>query len=52
MSLFRFKIGRLGTGRRTNQQLIIPSASNSSFITLESSLYDFLLTEDGLFIDV
>jgi hypothetical protein len=45
-----FRIGRFGGGRPNSQPLVLLTTALSSFITLESSFFDFLLTEDGLFI--
>ena len=45
-----FRIGRFGGGKPNSQPLILPTVTNTLFITLESSFFDFLLTEDDLFI--
>ena len=45
-----FRIGRFGGGKPNTQPLVFPASASSSFITLESSLFDFLLTEDDLLI--
>jgi len=45
-----FRAGILGGGKPNEQPLIFPATVGTSFITLESSLFDFLLTEDDFFI--
>ena len=45
-----FRIGRFGGGKPNSQPLILPVTVGTLFITLESSFFDFLLTEDDFFI--
>jgi hypothetical protein len=45
-----FRQGMYGGGAPTIQPLILLVTAGASFVTLESSFFDFLLTEDGSFI--
>jgi hypothetical protein len=45
-----FRAGVLGGGKPNEKPLIFPVTVGTLFITLESSFFDFLLTEDDFFI--